>query len=52
MNFYEVYEFFRKIFLFLSHIDLSFQKFFFHEVYKYFRTIFLFLSHIMIFHSL
>ena len=64
MNFHEVYEFFRKIFLFLSYwlhfkkfsffrsyIDFSFQKIFFinfHEVYEYFRNIFLFV--ILIFH--
>ena len=36
MNFHEVYEHFRNIFLFLNHIDFSFDKFFFmnfHEVY-------------------
>ena len=46
LNFYEVYEYFRKIFLFLSHIDFSFEKFFFmnfHEVDEYFWKIFLFL---------
>ena len=45
MNFHEVYEYFRNIFLFLSHIDFSFQIFFFmnsYEVYKYFRKIFCF----------
>ena len=46
LNFYEVYEYFRKIFLFLSHILIFHSKIFFfmnfHEVYEYFWKIFLF----------
>ena len=49
LNFYEVYEYFRKISLFLSHILIfHLKKFFvmnFHEVYEYFWKIFLFLSY-------
>ena len=39
LNFYEVYEYFLKIFLFFSHIDFFSIIFFFmnfHEVYEYF----------------
>ena len=50
LNFYKIYEYFRKIFLFFGHtLIFHFKKFFlmkFHEVYECFRKIFLFLSHI------
>ena len=50
MIFHKVYEYFRKIFLFLGHILLFYLNFFyfmnFHEVYEHFRNIFLFLNHI------
>ena len=49
LNFHEVYEYFRKIFHFLSHILIFHSKIFFfmnfHEVYEYFWKIFLFLSY-------
>ena len=50
LNFYKVYEYFRKIFIFLGRILIfHFKNFFvmnFYEVYEYFRKFFLFLSHI------
>ena len=45
LNFYEAYEYFRKIFLFLSYINFHLKKKFFmnfHEFYEYFWKIFLF----------